>query len=381
VSDSATKMKILCVDDEQRIVDSIALNLRKEYEVQTATSGADALRRLREVPGIAVVVSDMRMPGMDGATLLQEVMHNYPGVARILLTGEAGRDAAALAVNKGQILRFLTKPCPLDELKKAIEAGVSQYRLANIERAVLQETLLGCIHALVDLLALTNPLAFGRANRVQQRSVEFANYLGMPGYWQLEAAAILSQIGYIALPMSLVGKLYRGEPLSAAEAEMAAGAPEVATRLLDRVPRLEPVIQILVALNWDDAAVTRLGDGTIGLAARILGMVLEFDTLTTQGNEPGLAAQMLKNHSVRYGESLVARFGQYVGSTLDSRDVREIDMQAVEVGMVILQDLYGSNGTLLVSRGYRVTEAFRERAANLGPELEGQRVRVLVPAA
>jgi response regulator RpfG family c-di-GMP phosphodiesterase len=380
MSEGTQRPRILCVDDEVRIVESIALNLRKDYEVHTATSGAEALRKLREVPGISVVLSDMRMPGMDGATLLQEVMHNHPGVARLLLTGEAGRDAAALAVNKGQILRFLTKPCPPDELRKAIEAGVGQYRLANIERAVLQETLLGCIHALVDLLSITNPLAFGRASRVQRRCMEFASHLGINGYWQLEAAASLSQIGYIALPMSLVEKLYRGERLTPAESQAVAATPEVVMRLLEHVPRLDPVIQILVALHWDDAAVGRLGDGTIGLATRILGLVLEFDELSTQGHGPDAALQMLRNRAGRYGEKFIEDFGKYLGATQQGQDERQISLHDVKAGMVVLQDIYSSNGTLLVSRGYRVTDAFRERVANFGPELPDQKIRVQVPA-
>jgi response regulator RpfG family c-di-GMP phosphodiesterase len=369
------------VDDEARIVESISLNLRKEYEVHTATSGAEALRKLREVPGISVVVSDMRMPGMDGATLLQEVMHNHPTVARLLLTGEAGRDAAALAVNKGQILRFLTKPCPTEELKKAIEAGVGQYRLANIERAVLQETLLGCIHALMDLLAITNPLAFGRANRVQQRSMEFAAHLGIKGYWQLETAASISQIGYVALPTPVLEKLYRGERLTPAESRAAEAAPEVTMRLLEHIPRLDPVIQILVALQWEDAALARLGDGTIGLAARILGLALEYDGLVTQGHAQETAVQMLRARAGRYGAQLIDDFGKYLGASRHGENEREITLYEVKPGMVIMQDLYSTSGTLLVSRGYRVTDAFRERVSNLGAEVPEQKVRVTFPAA
>src|SRR4051812_28337083 len=146
--DVPPKPKILLVDDEPRVVEAIATLLRREYDVRTASSPQDALRHLNEINDLAVVVSDMRMPGMDGATLLHEILVRRPDVARILLTGEADRDAAIRAVNEGQILRFLTKPCPTDEMKKAIDAGVIQHRLIRAERIVLQETLIGCINAL-----------------------------------------------------------------------------------------------------------------------------------------------------------------------------------------------------------------------------------------
>src|SRR6185295_17871041 len=178
--------------DEARVLEGLVLHLRKDFDVYTALSGEKALQRLKEIRGAAVVVSDMRMPGMDGAQLLQQVLKQYPETCRILLTGEPGRDAAIAAVNQAQIFRFLTKPCPPDQLKAAIDAGVLQYKLVNAERQILQETVLGCIQALIDVLAITNPVAFGRANRVKRLATEFAADLGTPGFWQLEAAAMLS---------------------------------------------------------------------------------------------------------------------------------------------------------------------------------------------
>ena len=87
--------RILCVDDEPRVLEGLALHLRKEYEVHSAGSGEEALKKLREVRQVSVIVSDMRMPGMDGAMLLAQVMVLYPDITRILLTGEPGRRASS----------------------------------------------------------------------------------------------------------------------------------------------------------------------------------------------------------------------------------------------------------------------------------------------
>src|ERR1700742_2422327 len=86
--------KVLCVDDEARVVEGLVLSLRKDYEVHTALSGEEGLQVLRRLGGASVVVSDMRMPKMDGASFLYNVMMVYPDATRILLTGEPGRDAA-----------------------------------------------------------------------------------------------------------------------------------------------------------------------------------------------------------------------------------------------------------------------------------------------
>jgi response regulator RpfG family c-di-GMP phosphodiesterase len=370
--------RVLCVDDEARIVEGLVLHLRKDYEVHTALSGADALRQLKEMGGAAVIVSDMRMPGMDGATLLQHVMQVFPDTTRILLTGEPGRDAAVSAVNTAHIFRFLTKPCPPDQLKAAVEAGVGQHRLVNAERSILKETLIGCIKALVDVLAITNPVAFGRANRVKQLAMQIAERADCRQFWQLEAAALLSQLGYLSLPPELVEKLYYGENMTPEERILASGAPELTTSLLENIPRLEPVIQILVALTWTDEQLARLGDGTIGLGTRILDLVLSYDTLITQGHDANVALQTLRGRSSRFGERLIKQLAEHVGAGTTATVAREMPLRAVLPGMIIMQDVRTHMGTLLVPRGFEVTKLFLEKLRNFGPDLLNEVVKVAV---
>jgi CheY-like chemotaxis protein len=369
---------ILCVDDEPRIAESLALQLRRDYQVLAANGGNSALQLLKEKGAPAVIVSDMRMPGMDGATLLKHVKQLYPETTRILLTGEPGRDAAIAAVNEGQIFRFLTKPCPPDALKGAVEAGVMQHRLLNAERTILKETLNGCIKALVDVLAITNPVAFGRASRVKRQAMEFATKLDCKDFWQLEAAAMLSQIGYLSLPAELVEKLYYGETLTSEEKILAGGAPDVVSSLLENVPRLEPVIQILTALQWTDEQVAKLGEGTIGTGTRILGLILEYDTLVTQGQTTNVAVQTLRNRVGRFGESMLEKFAVHVGAGTSTKELREMPLRVVQPGMIIMQDVRTQMGTLLVARGFEVTSVFLERARNFGPDLLNETVRVMV---
>jgi response regulator RpfG family c-di-GMP phosphodiesterase len=371
---------VLCVDDEARVVEGLALHLRKEYRVYTALGGDEGLHKLKELGGAAVVVSDMRMPSMDGATFLKRVMRSYPDATRILLTGEPGRDAAVVAVNEGQIFRFLTKPCPPEQLKSAIEAGVLQHKLVSAERELLQETLIGSIQALIDVLAITNPVAFGRAARVKRLAVNFAQELGCRGFWQLEAASMLSQLGYISLPIELVEKLYYGERLSKEEQTLAEAVPQVANKLLGHIPRLEPVLQILSAVNYSDDQLKSLGDGTIGLGARMLSLVLDYDALVTQGHNADVAVQTVRRKTSRYSDNLVLRFAKLVGASSGASEVREIPLRLVQPGMTILEDLRTHLGTLLVPRGFEVTETFLERIRNFGEGILGEKIKVLVPA-
>ena len=368
---------ILCVDDEPRIVDSLALHLRRDYQVLAANGGTSALQILKEKGAPAVIVSDMRMPGMDGATLLKHVKQLYPETTRILLTGETGRDAAISAVNEGQIFRFLTKPCPPDQLRSAIEAGVIHHRLLIAEKVLLQETLIGCIKALVDILAITNPVAFGRSTRVKSLATELAASLGKTGFWQLEAAAMLSQIGYISLPIELVEKLYYGKRLTPEERILADGAPLVAQKLLGRIPRLEPVMEILAASRQSKLD---LPEGLVKLGANVLRLVLEYDAHIVQGHSADVALASIRAQPGRFDNKLLESLESLVGLATGAPEVKEVPVGKVTPGMVFMDDLYTHVGTLLVPKGFEVTEAFLERARNFGPGILQEKVRVLAPA-
>ncbi len=153
---------ILLVDDEQAILDGLRRQLRKRFSVSTATSGAAGLDAL-ESQNFAVVVSDMRMPGMDGAAFLAQVRARYPDTVRLLLTGQADTQSAISAINEGQIYRFLTKPCPPDMLLSALDSAVELHRLVTAEKELLEKTLRGTVQTLTSTLSLAHPQAFARA--------------------------------------------------------------------------------------------------------------------------------------------------------------------------------------------------------------------------
>ena len=104
--------KVLCVDDEPRVLEGLSLHLRRMYEVEVATSGNAGLAVLERDKTFAVVISDMRMPGMNGAVFLSRSREIAPDAVRMLLTGQTDMTSAVQAVNVGQIFKFLTKPCP-----------------------------------------------------------------------------------------------------------------------------------------------------------------------------------------------------------------------------------------------------------------------------
>ena len=124
----------LCVDDEPFVVEGLSHQLERHFDVRVATSGKAALEIMSTEKEFAVVISDMQMPEMNGADFLELVKKRWPQTLRILLTGHADMEAAAQAVNKGDLFRFLLKPCAATDLRQAIEEACEKRRHAEAER-------------------------------------------------------------------------------------------------------------------------------------------------------------------------------------------------------------------------------------------------------
>ena len=124
--------RILFVDDDRSVLDGLKRMLHGEIEVETATSGTEGLATIHLFGPFAIVISDMRMPGLNGAEFLARVRELAPHTVRMLLTGHNDLKRAIAAVNEGQIFRYLSKPCEKEEMLNAIRLGLAQYR-ANVE--------------------------------------------------------------------------------------------------------------------------------------------------------------------------------------------------------------------------------------------------------
>jgi FixJ family two-component response regulator len=131
--------KILFVDDEPAVLDGYQRLLRNQFHISAALGGEQALTLIQSAGPFAVVISDMRMPGMNGAQFLARVRERAPDTVRMLLTGHADLDVAIEAVNEGKIFQFLTKPCEREILVKAIRGGLEKYRVAAAEKEIVRK--------------------------------------------------------------------------------------------------------------------------------------------------------------------------------------------------------------------------------------------------
>lgn len=374
--------KILAVDDEQNLLDSLKRQLRKKFYIETALGPEEGLKIITDKGPFAVILSDLRMPVMDGIQFLSRASVIAPDSVRIMLTGNADLQNAIHAVNKGNIYRFLTKPCATETLVNVLGQGIEQYRLVTAEKELLEKTLKGSINVLIELLSLLNPEAFGRSARIKQYVGEIARHLGISNVWQVETAAMLSQIGCVILSEEAIKKLYQGWELAGEDAQLFDMHPMIASQLLGHIPRMEQVAEIIVyqEKHFDGSGNPKdLRQGeTIPLGSRILKVVLDFDILESKGNRKDKVLEKLKHRSGWY-DPVVLKSLEYILGVGAKYVVKNVTTGELKIGMILSEDVSTVKGQLIISRGQKVSPVLIKRLRNFGKMGIKEPIRVYVP--
>jgi response regulator RpfG family c-di-GMP phosphodiesterase len=373
--------RILCVDDERNVLLGLQRQLRKQFELEISSAPEDALKVLREGGPFAVVVSDMRMPRMDGVEFLGRVREIAPDTVRIMLTGNADQQTAIDAVNKGHIFRFLNKPCSPDLLAMTLEAALEQHRVIRAERELLASTLNACVRLLTEVLSLVNPAAFGRTEGLRRLVKQLCQTLKTPNAWEIEIAAMLAHVGCIAVPQDVLRKLAAGERLTPSESEAYRRHPTVGADLIEKIPRLGGVARIVrcqLATAGDDAGLA----GETPYAAKMLQTALEYETAVAGGYAPEEIIARLRSDAARAPKEIVdalaglAGLAEYIGF---------VTIDELQDGMVLDAHVQTNSGELLLARGHEVVPWIRQRLSEFAASPKGVRqpiqVRCPVPPA
>ena len=372
--------KILFVDDEASILEGYQRLLRRAFSVDIAIGAAAGIMKIGESGPYAVIISDMRMPGIDGIKFLTRIRQIAPETIRIMLTGYADIDTAVHAVNAGNIFRFLTKPASKETLSAALTAALEQYRLVNVEKELLEKTLSGSIKVLTEVLSLVNPAAFSRAMRIRNYVMHIVKRLGLPQPWRYEVAAMLSQLGCVTLPPETMDAIFSGSELSPEQQAQYEAHPEITRQLLSQIPRMEPVAWMISHQN-DPTAATAIYDPAIveesvRLGAQILRTALAFDHLIMQSRSKAEAVDALltsREHSTMVVEAI-----EDVPLESEFMISRMLPLAELRPGMILNEDACNHAGLLVVARGQEITFSLLERIRNIDRALRSE-FNVLIP--
>lgn len=375
--------KILCVDDELNILDAYKRVLKREFSIDTATSGKQGLEVIKEKGPFAAVVSDMRMPEMDGVQFLSKVKVLAPDTVRIMLTGNADQQTAMEAVNEGSVFRFLTKPCSPENLAETLRDAIAQHRLIRAEKDLLENTLQGSVQVLTDILSVVNPTAFGMASRVRRIVNKMATHLQVENAWEIELGAMLSQIGCISLPEETLTKVYTGKQLSQEELQMFQHHPKVGHDLIVRIPRLEKVAEIIAyqekRFNGEGAPSDHIKGEQIPLGARILKIVLDYDRLMRSRLPKNEAFVVMRGRDSWYDPALLETFITTIKSETPLEQVA-VKVDELQTHMILAEDVISHNGLMLVAKGQEVNFSLQMRLHNFVVRgVIAPHIQVLIP--
>lgn len=352
--------QILLVDDEPHILDGLRRMLREEFLIDTAPDPVLALERLRDGGPYAVILSDFQMPRMNGAEFLAAAREMHPDTSRILLTGQADLAGAASVVNSGGILRLLLKPAGRAEVTDALYAGVSAFRATCAERELLDATLRGSVRALTEVLALANPMAFERSTRLRNLVAALLEAAGLELFWHIEMAALLADVGAVALPTAVLERLEKGQSLTVTEQEVVDRLPVVADQILGGIPRIEPVRAAILGQLDDSEPVP---DDEDRLGANALRVARDFDALIGKGTDPVGALAAMRNQRQRYDSVLLDALAEVVAADED-RSPRAVGVADLHPGMVLAEDVFTNAGLKLVPKGNHLTVSMIARLEN-----------------
>ena len=275
------------------------------------------------------------------------------------LTGYTDLDAAIRAVNEGNIFRFLTKPCEKTILAKSLTGGLVQYRLITAERDLLENTLMGSIKVLTDILSAASPEAFGRSTRIAKIVRYVADKFQLSLKWRFEAAAMLSQLGCITLDPELVLAAYAGKGLSAEDQAKFAAHPQAARDLLINIPRLEPIAwMISQQLTPSSPEVPPDGidfSADIFVGAKLLRLAIAFDDLTAKGmSDHDAIGKLCERGSGFEAELVQSLLG--MNAQAGKMQLNKITMSELAVGMILQQEIRTRcKGLLLAAKGQEIT--------------------------
>lgn len=407
-----TSATILFVDDEANILSSLKRLFRPfGYQIFTAESGAQGLE-IMEREKVDLVVSDMRMPEMNGAQFLEKVRANWPDTVRILLTGYAEIGATIDAINKGQIYRYVSKPWDDNDItltvKQALQLkGLEREKLrleelarkqndelkdlnANLESKVLARTeevqqtmafleaandklkksFITTVRVFSNLIELRNPSKSGHSRRVADLARTLAQSLGLSGadVQDIFIAGLLLDIGKIGLSDRLLDKPFHNASIEErAEISKFPVKGEMSLMALELLHGAAKLIRSHRERFDGSGFPDQLSGLSIPLGARILSIAEDYDT-ALMGTEFAKAMKaadaslfIQDGKGKRYDPTIVNAFLQELVKANPTQSVNPLEMTLrsgqLLAGMKLSQDIITRSGDILLSKEHVLTEA------------------------
>jgi len=345
--------KIVFVTAEKHYAAEAQAVLGKAFDVVIATTAKDGFLKLSKDPDVRVVVSDLHLPDVDGITFQTRVRKDFPKVVRILCTGDEDFKTLSGAVNHAHVYSILPRPCDPKALRTAVVEAVKLYGKVRPDADALRDTMFGTVRMLVDILELTHPAAVRRSKRIRRRARKVSEEVNAMTPQFMDMVVLLSNIGCVGLPSGLLKKVEKGGSITKEEQQIFYTHPSIAAHLLENIPRMGKIANIIRHQNTPFSENPPLG-------ARVLKACIDLDHLQIKGMSADKGIEYMRGKPKIYDAKVLDALVKHLG---DSEKVvcNEITVADLKPGMVMQMDMVTESGTVLLQKGDALSEASHQR--------------------
>jgi response regulator RpfG family c-di-GMP phosphodiesterase len=371
--------KVLYVDDEEPLLAAFRSLLRKDgMQISVLQDSQCIERTLAEEGPFAVVVSDQRMPVVDGVSVLTTVAQSSPSTIRILLTGYANYEDTIRAVNFGGISRYIAKPWKDEELRQLLHKAIRDYNLeaenemlmgqlkeANGElRELVDGTVTGMVKFLSDLLGYICPAAAAQVARVRRMGLAALTCfpdLAASTRWEVEQSLDLFNLGIAVLPAAVLASVNRSGLDTVQSSMLTRAHSNVAASLLQSIPRFDGVARNirLQEKNFDgtgEPSAAPVKGANIPMGARLLHILVDGDRLISAGSSARDAITKMSKQPRRYDVEMIRQMLGLARSDESTYRMNAVMVRDLRPGMVVLEDIMSSSGLLLLGANAVLTD-------------------------
>jgi hypothetical protein len=270
-------------------------------------------------------------------------------------------------VNDGQVFRFLNKPCDHEHIRRALDAGLAQYRLVTAEKVLLHKTFSGAVGVLTDVLAIVQPDIFSRTTEIESLVEHLRQAIGAPDRWEYKLAARLGLVGFTLLPERQRRKLETAAPDDPELQDILSSSAATGSRLLEKIPRLGTIARMIrEQVNVDGSCTVSLApqeNEIIAIGATLLRISLQWNWLGRIGMSNKDALLEMRQLFPNLHQALLEELER---NPLNNDNLTPItlNLEELQEGMVLFEDIMTRDDSRLLRRGQRLSAVALEKLLN-----------------
>lgn len=368
---------VLIVDDEEVNLDILSKTLQPHFKVETASNGPDALKMVKTTP-VDIILLDIMMPGVDGHDVCRELKASpaTKDIPIIFITALTDDHNEAQGFELGAV-DYITKPFWPQVVLSRVETHL-KLKLSQMElKELFEQTLLGSVRVVSDILSLTNSTAFRQTHSIRRLAKAIATDMGCKNLWKYDLAARFAHLGCITIPGDELHNIcvQKGEASSESRA-LFDDHPQRAAELIGNIPRLEEVAAMVAGQRTVHDPES---DDPMHTPCQILRTAIDFNSMILKGMTEADAISVLRGSVTPYDPQIVASLEKGLAVDAAAENVYELPPDHIKPGMVLDEDVYAASGAFVAPKGMEVDEAVLRLLKRLTDEAADRTIRVRAP--